>query len=129
MKDLKQRYSIEIEGAKWMTPKQISQWAYQRCADGEDTPEIRDMITDPHWAYLYCKTVVNRPEVAIRITEPMWAGPYCKFLETMPQLLNNDEWREVYAVILLYARWSPRYMTSASDPGTVYNGGYSSSCC
>jgi hypothetical protein len=129
MKDLKQRYSTEIEGAKWLTPKKISQWAYQRCADGEDTPEIRDMITDPHWAYLYCKTVANRPEVAIRITEPMWAGPYCKFLETMPQLLNNDEWREVYAVILLYARWSPRYMTSASDPGTVYNGGYSSSCC
>jgi hypothetical protein len=123
-----QKIKDRAKDSLWLTPKKISQWAFQRCVDGEDTPEMRNLITDSHWAYLYCKNVANRAEVAIRITDPMWAGPYCKFLETMPQLLNNDEWRETYAIIVLYARWSPRYMTSASDSGSVYDGGYDDSC-
>jgi len=119
-----------IKDRLWLTPKKISQWAFQRCVDGEDTPEMRDLITDPHWAYLYCKNVANRPEVAIRITDPVWAGPYLKILEQLPdRLLKSNEWREVYAVLLLYARWSPRYMTDSSDSGTkYYYGGYYNSC-
>jgi hypothetical protein len=117
-----------IKDRLWLTPKKISQWAFQRCVDGEDTAEMWEMITDPHWAYLYCKNVANRAEVAIRITDPIWAGPYCKFLETMPQLLNNDEWKKVYEVILKYAIWSATYMTSSSKPSGSYYGGYNDSC-
>jgi len=112
----------------WLTPKKISQWAFQRCADGEDTPEMRDMITDSHWVYLYCKNIDNRAEIAIRITDPIWAGAYCQFLEGMPHMLNHDKWKKVYETIVVYARWSPRYMTSGSDSGTLYDGGYNDSC-
>ena len=126
---LKKRFSIETKGAKWMTPNQVSQWAFQRCADGENTQEMRDMITNSHWAYLYCKTIENREEIAIRITDPIWAWAYCQFLEGMPHLLNHEKWKKVYETIVVFARWSPRYMTSCSSSGKIYYGGYNDSSC
>ena len=98
----------------WLTPKKISEWAFQQCVDGEDTPEMREMITDSHWAYLYCKNVALREEVAVNVQDPTWSGLLCKMLEELPELLKDKSWKNVYQKLLVYARWSPRYMTDSS---------------
>jgi len=121
------------EDRLWLTPKKISQWAFQQCADGNDNKEMWEMITDPYWAYLYCKTIALRAEVAINVKSPKWSGLLCLKLENLPNLLKySEKWKAIYRDLLPYARWSPLYMTSDSSSGkygsrsiSVYDNGSS----
>ena len=35
----------------------MSHWAYNQCKSGNDTPEMRKLITDSIWVYMYCKYI------------------------------------------------------------------------
>jgi len=66
--------------------EEISKWAYYQCLNGNDTQEMRDLITDSNWAYSYCRDVKDRKEIWSKIKCSYWAHCYCKFVKDKPEV-------------------------------------------
>ena len=50
----------------------MSIWAYNQCKDGNDTPEIRSLITDSYWAYIYIVNVLEiQKRCGVRLNNPL----------------------------------------------------------
>lgn len=64
----------------------MSEWALNQCLDDNDTPEMRDLITDSWDAYRYCLSVKDRPEMWSKITKSFWAYYYCKKVKDRPEV-------------------------------------------
>ena len=71
---------------KW----QMSRWAYRQCLNGNDTPEMRNLITNEYVACLYCIDVKDIKEMWYKIKDPSWAEVYCKHVK------NRQEVRKLY---------------------------------
>ena len=52
----------------WINEWEQSSWAFWRCYLGDDTPEMRKLITSPEWLYSYCKFVRNDTNIKNRIS-------------------------------------------------------------
>ena len=39
---------------KILDEEEMSYWAFWQCKNGNDIPEIRNLITSSHYIYLYC---------------------------------------------------------------------------
>ena len=65
---------------------EISKWAYNECLNGNDTPEIRKLITDSKLAYWYCKNIKDRKELWSKITDSEWAYWYCNDIKDRPEI-------------------------------------------
>lgn len=60
---IKQKNKIRNFLNKTTDSKIISKWAFYQTYKGNDTQEIRDLITDSIWAYRYCQLVRHRPDM------------------------------------------------------------------
>lgn len=69
MKDLKQRYSTEINQADWMGENAIAHWAAWYCVHYYDDPEIRDLITTQFACWKYLKERRTTVEVSERMKQ------------------------------------------------------------
>jgi len=65
---------------------EMSEWAYEQCRNGNDTPEMRDLITDSIDAFRYCKNVKDRPEMWVKINDSFAAYWYCKEIKDRPEV-------------------------------------------
>ena len=59
---------------------EISHWAYQECKKGNNTSEIRNLITLDCYIVYYCKDVKDREEMWSKIKESYWKWVYCQIL-------------------------------------------------
>lgn len=55
---------------------EMSAWAFSQCLNGNDTKEMRDLITFPTSAYLYCKSIRNLPEMREKVNCQKWRFRY-----------------------------------------------------
>ena len=62
---------------KLTNKEEMSQWAYFQCKYGNDTPEMRNLITDSYWAYWYCRFVKDKKEMWKKIKDSDSATKYC----------------------------------------------------
>jgi hypothetical protein len=67
--------------------KGMSKWAYFQCLyENNDTPEMRDLITDPYWAFCYCRWIKDIEEMRIKITDSRYAYWYCRWIKDRPEV-------------------------------------------
>jgi len=70
--------------------KSISHIAYRYCLNVQDSPEIRDMITDSDDAYRYCLNVQDRPEIRDMITDKsVFAYFFCKDIQNSLEMAKR----------------------------------------
>ena len=43
--------------------REMSKWAYWQCKKGNDTLEIRNLITDKWWLLNYCLNIKRNPDM------------------------------------------------------------------
>ena len=48
---------------KLLNEEKMSMWAFFECKNGNNTPEMRKLITNEKWAYIYCLDIKDRLEV------------------------------------------------------------------
>ena len=65
---------------------EMSWWAYYECCKGNDTPEIRKLITASSYAYWYCFWIKDRKELWSRINDSYWAKSYCIDVKDRPEV-------------------------------------------
>ena len=70
---------------KLLNEYEMSSWAYKECAKGNDTKEIRELITNNGWIYNYCKDI---EEMWSKITDPSWAYLYCRDIKNRFEVGN-----------------------------------------
>ena len=63
---------------KLLNEEEISELVCNECATGNDTPEMRKLITKQYWIYWYCYCVKDRKEMWSKIRDPITAYYYCK---------------------------------------------------
>ena len=56
----------------------LSDWAYSECCKGNNTKDIRDLITDDYWIFNYCKDI---EEMWSKIRNSYWAVMYCEWVK------------------------------------------------
>ena len=61
---------------KLLNEEEMSQWAYKECKKGNNTPEIRKLITNSAFAYWYCIYIESTEEMRSKLTEPFWVKRY-----------------------------------------------------
>jgi len=64
----------------------MSEWAYDQCIDGNDTSEMRNLITHNEYVYKYCFHIKNIEEMWRKITDYYYAKWYCEDIEDIPEL-------------------------------------------
>ena len=54
-------------------------WAYEQCKNGNDTPEIRNLITEDFDIYYYCKYIKDKKEMWMKFNNngTYWLLNYC----------------------------------------------------
>ena len=67
---------------KW----EISEWAYHQCLNGNDTEEMRDLITEEAHIYSYCKKIEDRTDMWPRINSWFYAISYCRHVKYRREL-------------------------------------------
>ena len=67
---------------KW----EMSEWAYEQCLKGNDTPEMRNLICFPDHAFLYCINIKNIEELRTKVNEPFWTIEYNELLKPLRKL-------------------------------------------
>ena len=65
---------------------QISEWAYHQCEEGNDTEEIRNLITHQYYAYKYCRHIKDIEEMWKKITKPDIAYWYWFWVKQRPEI-------------------------------------------
>ena len=73
---------------KLLDERDMSLWAYSECLKGNDTPEIRNLITNHFCLYSYCVMIKDREEMWSKITHPVWAKAYCIDVKERPRVLK-----------------------------------------
>jgi len=63
---------------KLIDKEEISRWAYWQCWNGNDTPEMRNLITNSYWVYFYCKNIKDIEEMWSKINRTIYAKWYCQ---------------------------------------------------
>ena len=66
---------------KLLNDWKMSQWAYFECLNGNDIPEIRNLIKDDYYIFNCCLNVKDRKEMWYKITDSEWAYWYCKYIK------------------------------------------------
>jgi len=61
--------------------REMSRWAFNQCKNGNDTPEMRYLITKNWDAYHYCRWIKDRPEVRSKINDSFYVYLYCRFIK------------------------------------------------
>lgn len=75
---------------KLINKKEISFWAYEQCYNYEnDSPEVRNLITEEFYAYLYCKFIANDKILRSRIKNK-------KFLRLINTYKRDKYWQRRY---------------------------------
>ena len=54
---------------KFLNEREMSDWAYRECKKGNDTEEIRKLITDSFWAYMYCYCIGHNNKLSKKISK------------------------------------------------------------
>jgi len=65
---------------------EMSKWGYWQCRNGNDTPEMRSLITNKEWIYWYCRYVADIKEMWSKITDNDIAYYYCKKIKDRPEI-------------------------------------------
>jgi hypothetical protein len=63
---------------KLIDEEEMSCWAFCQCLNGNDTEEMKDLITNSWDAYWYCRNIKDREEMWKNITTSYWAKEYCR---------------------------------------------------
>ena len=71
---------------KLLSKYEMSAFGFDECNWGNDTPEMRNLITDSQVAYLYCKQIRDIKEMWCKITDPIWISMYCRFVKDRPEV-------------------------------------------
>ena len=105
---------------KLLSEYEMSEWTYSECLKGNDTKEMRKLITNQcdiylYWLnvkdreemrklitnqcdiYLYCLNVKDREEMWTKITDPTYALLYCIDVKNRPEVrkyINNSKAKE-----------------------------------
>lgn len=58
---------------KLVDKKEMSEWAFRQCWDGNDTTEIRNLINDAVWVYAYYTLINDRKEMKLKISNKEWS--------------------------------------------------------
>lgn len=66
---------------KLTNKEELSRWAFWQCYKGNDTEEMRSLITHSEWAYWYCKCIKDIEEMWSKINNPNWAYLYCIYVK------------------------------------------------
>ena len=66
--------------------EEMSQWAFEECWNGNDTPEMRNLITDDLWIYRYCECIKDRKEMWSRIKTKYIARVYYFVIKKRPEI-------------------------------------------
>lgn len=57
---------------KLTNEKEMSEWAFYQCYNGNDTEEMRDLINDNYGIYCYCYFIKNSIEMRNKFTDKEW---------------------------------------------------------
>ena len=79
---------------KLLNKREMSMWAFEECRNGNDTKEMRKLITNQCDIYLYCLNVKDREEMWTKITDPTYALLYCIDVKNKPEVrkyINNSK--------------------------------------
>ena len=79
---------------KLLNEYEMSEWAYNECFNGNDTPEIRKLITDSYYSYEYCRWIKDRDELWLKITDKEILKAY--FEDHADRWNKKIEYRWVY---------------------------------
>ena len=64
---------------------EINAWAYNQCMIGNDTKQMRRLITNNALIYSYCRNIKDREEMLSKITD-YDAYRYCKYIKDRPEV-------------------------------------------
>jgi len=53
---------------------EMSKWAFRQCLEGNDTEEMRSIITNPQWCWRYYVEIKHDEVMLHRILNSKWAG-------------------------------------------------------
>lgn len=65
---------------------EMSWWAFEECWFGNDTPEMRNLITDDLWIYRYCEYIKDRKEMWSKIKSKYMSKVYYYTIKKRPEL-------------------------------------------
>ena len=57
---------------KLVDKKEMSKWAFIQCKNGNDSEEMRDLITSPEWIYAYYVHIKSREEMKNKVSDVVW---------------------------------------------------------
>ena len=78
----------------------LSEWAYNQCKRGNDTPEIRKLITSQYWSFEYCRDIKDIKEMWSKIKSSYWAYWYCRWIKNRPEVKKFIELNEKEGIIM-----------------------------
>lgn len=67
---------------------EMSRWAYLQCKNGNDTKEMRNLITNGCWSFYYCKCIKDRKEMWKKIRNKN-AFNYCQYIDHREEIKKN----------------------------------------
>ena len=69
--------------------EKISEWAYYQCKNGNDTEQMRNLITYDYWIYYYCKDIKDIKEMWTKIKSQYWICHYCLNIKNREELTSK----------------------------------------
>lgn len=71
---------------KLINKEYMSEWAFLQCGRGNDTIEIRSIITEDYHIVSYCKNIRDLEDMWSKIKDPEWASIYCVEVNDRPEV-------------------------------------------